>query len=114
MGVIGDNTWLTSSSRFSLCGLMIPFAKTIENFLAALPTQAALEVKIRELAAKITVLEKENAELNSQLEILRPKHDLSVETGKLLKHMFELNQCGLPDRCLRIVWVEEQRGGLSF
>ena len=67
---------------------IIPGAKLIEQGLAALPSQARLEVENRELRAEIAVLKKENAELKTQVAALQPPTDVSVDAVKLLQILF--------------------------
>jgi DNA-binding CsgD family transcriptional regulator len=68
---------------------IIPGAKLIEQGLAALPSQARLEVENRELRSKLALAEKEIAELKAQVASLQPAHGIDAEAGQVLKQFAE-------------------------
>jgi Fic family protein len=67
----------------------IPFARLIEDIIAGLPTNSRQAIQLRELAAKIEVLQREKEELKAKLAELEPKHGMDIETVKILKVFFD-------------------------
>lgn len=66
---------------------IIPGAKLIEQGLAALPSQARLEVEIRELRAELAALKKENAELKAKNAELQPPSGVDAEAAQVLLYL---------------------------
>ncbi len=78
---------------------IIPGAKLIEQGLAALPSQARLEVEIRELRSQMTILKRENEELKAQIARLTPPTGVDAEAAQVL---FRLSNGGGELTCYQI------------
>ena len=66
---------------------IIPGARLIEQGLAALPSQARLEVENRELRAKIAELEFQVKERDSKILKLSPPTGVDIEATQVLIHL---------------------------
>ena len=51
-----------------------------------------MEVKVRELAAKIEVLEADNAKLKEEVANLQPKTGIDINAAKILKILFDATE----------------------
>lgn len=69
--------------------MTIPGAKTIENVLAALPTQAGLEKQNRELREQLALAEKKITELEAKIKTLEPKPSADPKSIKALKVFYK-------------------------
>lgn len=110
---------------------IIPGAKLIEQGLAALPSQARLEVENRELRLKLALSEKKIAELEAQIAILQPPTGIAADAGKILKLFFDsraelsaksaARQLGLNpsvvdhyfDELQRLDFIQQSRAGMT-
>lgn len=67
----------------------IPIGEMIEKGIAALPTNAAQSLKIRELTKQLALVEKKNAKLEAEIATLKPVSRVAVEAGKILQQFVE-------------------------
>ena len=67
----------------------IPGARLIEEIIAGLPTNSRQAIQLRELAAQIEALKKENEELRAKVVASESQHGLEIDTIKILKLFFE-------------------------
>ncbi len=67
----------------------IPGSRLIEEILAGLPTNSRQAIQLREFAAQVESLNRENESLKAQIAALLPKHEMQADTAKVLKYYFE-------------------------
>lgn len=88
---------------------IIPGAKLIEQGLAALPSQARLEVENRELRSKLSGAEKMIAELEAKVASLQPPKGIDAEAGLVLKKFAEHGPELSADQVAHITGVNRAR-----